>query len=775
MADQSPGGTSPSDLKPRGRRAHARPDARPDAREDIPTGHRFVVDSTPASAGGQPRLPVAVLGLAVVAIGALSAWGMIAGPAALPSTTPTPVAGVASSPPAAVAPPVKLALPAPDGDGLPSVAAATEDDAFAILATAGGWRQCPMWRELGDGSTIRPEDATAALAASNQRFGMHVVPDEDGNPRRFWVGGSEDDAARAFGGSAIVRVGDQAWTAISVGPGWHAVRLDPVALESDRLPASQLGAHVYPAPYCLADSVDERPAAVFEVPVDGDPLQRLIAYSGWTRCRMWQRVDQTAAPDGEAIDAAADASGLGGASGWVTAPVHADGPTGTRDVRLLIDPDPAHAASQHGSGLVVLGTGEPRRAWMSASAEGHPVAVSFDAVQTPAGRTAWVPTGGFAGIVGDCPGASARERRATGGLSLPPVAVPTVELLRGERTASALLRERLGWAGCRMLALEAYGRHIAGAAIDRAAADAGVDLGPLPIDGIGPGTQPVVVFLGDDVVDLARWAGVPIVALDGRPLAWLADETRADEWLPILTPAGRTAWMETGAAAWPDGGCEPPPDARAGIDGVRSLTCWTDRDRCVEAIEETRTAAPDAFTPSTEVAAGLGPGCPPNLRCAWTGPNDPVYVTAAPAGWTAADMVRAFGRGLRSLSGTSSEIAPHDVALWTLALASRPSAGLPVPDPVDEPAAGAPCAGEERRGTVRASPWDPRVAWVGTDELTWPAGWSAVFVPDLRLVGRDGQVVAAAGDEVRLVGAVSGVEGGRFVACAVQRVLPGQP
>ena len=446
----------------------------------------------------------------------------------------------------------------------------------------------------------------------------------------------------------------------------------------------------------------------------------------------------------------------------MTTPVPADGGTGTREVRLLIDPDPAHAASQHGSRLVVLGTGEPRRAWMTASIEGQPMAVSFDVVLTPAGRTAWVPTGGFAGVVGDCPAAAAAEPRASAGLPLPADDLPTIELLRGERTASALLRERLEWSGCRMLALEAYGLHLPGAAIDRAAVEAGIDVGPLPIDGIGPGTEPVVVFLGDDVVDLARWAGVPVVALDGRPLAWLADETRADEWLPILTPAGRTAWMQTGAAAWPDGGCDPPPDATPAIDGVRSITCWTDRDRCLEAMELARAMAPDAFTPSTEVAAGLGPGCPPTARCAWTGPNDPVHVTAAPAGWAAADMVRVFGTGLRPLSGTSREVAASDVAPWMLALASRPGAALPVPDPVDEPAPGTACAGEERRGILQGSPWDLRVAWVGTSDVTWPAGYAAVFAPALRLLGPDGSDVAGAGDEVRLTGAV-GERGGRQV------------
>ena len=736
----------------------------------------YVVD--PAGTGRRDRRPLFAFAIAVALFGGLTVWGAIvapARPAPPPSAlAPSPAVTGTSSLPVAIAPVLTLPLPVPDGDGLPSADVPTEDDAFAVLAMAVGWRQCPMWRALGGASSIRAEDAEAALAGADVVDGMHALPDAAGSPSRFWVGGSEDDAVRAFGGTVVVRVDGEAWTGIPNGSGWQAVRIERIALETG-LPAWQLAAHVYPAPYCLAESTGGPDATVFEVPVDGDPLQRLIARSGWTRCRMWQRVDQSAAPDGKEIDAAADASRLGDESGWVTTTVPAAEDTAMRDVRLLIDPDPARAATQHGSSLVVLGTGEPRRAWMAASIEGQPLAVSFDVVRTPAGRTAWVPTGGFAGVVGDCPGATAGEPPAT--VDVPAAAddLPTIELLRGERTASALLRERLAWSGCRMQALEAYGLHIPGAAIDRAAVDAGIVSGPLPVDGVGPGTEPVVVFLGDDVVDLARWAGVPVVALDGRPLAWLADETRADEWLPILTPAGRTAWMQTGAAAWPDGGCEPPPDATAAIDGVRSLTCWTDRDRCLEAVEIARAGAPDAFTPSTEVAAGLGPGCPPTARCGWTGPNDPVHVTTAPAGWAAADKVRVFGTGLRSLSGTSREVAAPDVTPWMHALASRPGAALPVPDPVDVPAPGTACTGEERRGVLRGSSWDLRVAWIGTADITWPVGTAAVFVPELRLLGPDGEVVAGAGDEVRLTGVVGGVEGGRFAACAVERTTPGQP
>ena len=747
-----------------------------DGRDPGPDGRDgYVV--VPAGTGRRDRRPLLALVIAVAMLGGLTVWGAIVAPARpVPPSAPaaSPAVSGTSSPPVAIAPLSTLPLPVPDGDGLPSVDATTEDDAFAVLAVAGGWRQCPMWRALGGASTIRAEDAEAVLAGAAVVDGMHQATDAVGNPSRFWVGGSEDDAVRAFGGTAVVHVDGVAWSAIPDGSGWQAVRLEPIVLRTG-LAAWQVAAHVYPAPYCLADSVGGPDASVFEVPQDGDPLQRLIAQSGWTRCRMWQRVDQTAAPDADAIDAAADASGLGDASGWVTTSVPAAGDAATREVRLLIDPEPADAASQHGSRLVVLGTGEPRRSWMTASIEGRPLAVSFDVVQTPAGRTAWVPTGGFAGVVGDCPGATAGEPRATADAPAASDGQSTIELLRGARTASALLRERLGWSGCRMLALEAYGLHIPGAAIDRAAADSEIDAGPLPVDGVGPGTEPVVVFLGDDVVDLARWADVPVVALDGRPLAWLADETRADEWLPILTSAGRTAWLQTGAAAWPDGGCEPPPDATPAIDGVRSVTCWTDRDRCLEAVETARAGAPDAFGPSTEVAAGLGPSCPPGLRCAWTGPNDQVFVTAASAGGSAADMVRVFGAGLRPLSGTAREVAASDVAPWMLALASRPGAALAVPPQVDAPPPGTACAGEERRAILRGSPWDPRVAWVETAEVTWPVGYAAVFAPDLRLLGPDGEVVADAGDEVRLTGVVDGVEGGRFTACAVERTTPGQP
>ena len=162
-------------------------------------------------------------------------------------------------------------------------------------------------------------------------------------------------------------------------------------------------------------------------------------------------------------------------------------------------------------------------------------------------------------------------------------------------------------------------------------------------------------------------------------------------------------------------------------------------------------------------------------RCAWTGPNDQVLVTAAPAGWASPDMIRAFATGLRRLSGTSGEVAGQDMAPVTFAIASRPGAELPVPDPVDLPAPDAACTGTTLDGIVRGSPWDPRVAWVGDATITWPGGYAAAFAPDLRLLEPDDTEVAADGDRVRLTGDVGGVEGGRFEACAVQGMAPGQP
>ncbi len=142
-----------------------------------------------------------------------------------------------------------------------------------------------------------------------------------------------------------------------------------------------------------------------------------------------------------------------------------------------------------------------------------------------------------------------------------------------------------------MATLEPYPVAVPGALIDSVAEGLGVEAGMLQLTVEGA-TQPVPVYVGTDIVELARIEQMPVVAVDGRPVIWLADETITREWQSMITPQGRTAWVATGAAAWPDGGCAPPPDAAPGITGFRSLTCWTDRDRCLEAIEVGADARP---------------------------------------------------------------------------------------------------------------------------------------------------------------------------------------
>jgi hypothetical protein len=145
----------------------------------------------------------------------------------------------------------------------------------------------------------------------------------------------------------------------------------------------------------------------------------------------------------------------------------------------------------------------------------------------------------------------------------------------------------------------------------------------------------------------------------------------------------------------------------------------------------------------------------------------PLFVTAAPAGWASPDMIRVFVTTDRALSGTPGEVPRDEVTPSMLALATRPSAALPTPDPVDAPPAGAACTGASLRGVLRGSPWDPRVAWLDTTPVRWPDGDSAVFVPDLRLMGPDGGILAEAGQQVGVVGSAATPGGDGFDACAV--------
>ncbi|HEX5826783.1 MAG TPA: hypothetical protein VFY23_04625 [Candidatus Limnocylindrales bacterium] len=731
----------------------------------------FVVEPGAARPARRSRLPVIALGLAVVLVVGLSAWGLSA---------PAPPDGIRdpSGRPDAMADPSTPTVPPAPGDGtFADVTASTDDEAFAALGVLGGWRTCPMWRGFGEGSTVSAEAVAATLAGVTDPEGMHLVPDALGQPQRIWIGGSAHDVARGFGGGAVARVedgGDAFWTGIPAAGGWAAVRIEPMLVDRLGRFAWQVRERALPAPYCLFDSVGGPQAHVERVPASANPVDRLFIETGWAVCRTWMRMEIAATPSLEAIDAEIDRLGLGAEAGWL--PLTLPGSIADRQVPVWIGDDPAVGAARHGSRLaVVAGEGERRVAWIATELEGRPLAVAFDVVRTPGGRTVWLPTNDAAGVTGDCdlaalPAAGDPVRDSPSAAPDPGSGVVArpgrpVEILRGA-AARDMLTARFGWERCRMTAIETYGPAPDAAAIDAAAGEQGVEAGPLRLEpeGGAPGA-----WIGGDIVELARWQQAAVVAVDATGVAWLGNETRADAWAVLTTPEGRVAWISTGNATWPDG-CELA-SARAGLEALRarSFTCWTDRDRCLEAIDAARRSAPEAFEPGMDVAAGLGEDCPALQRCAWDGPTQLVYVTAVPAAWRSPDELRAFATGVRRFARASGELRPASITPAIRGLASRPSLGLHVAPP-DAAAAACPPFGID--GRLRGSPWEPGVASVDSNAVQWPAGFVARFVPDVELVAPDGRVYRA-GERVQVSGTAGMAPG--FVACAVTLVESAGP
>jgi hypothetical protein len=76
-------------------------------------------------------------------------------------------------------------------------------------------------------------------------------------------------------------------------------------------------------------------------------------------------------------------------------------------------------------------------------------------------------------------------------------------------------------------------------------------------------------------------------------------------------------------------------------------------------------------------------------------------------------------------------------------------------------------------GTLHGAQSDPRSAWVVSTsesrvEISWPAGYSARFVPMLEVIGPGGAVVAREGDAITLGGSFDAV-GSVFEACSAPR------
>ncbi|OGO54543.1 MAG: hypothetical protein A2V85_10955 [Chloroflexi bacterium RBG_16_72_14] len=150
--------------------------------------------------------------------------------------------------------------------------------------------------------------------------------------------------------------------------------------------------------------------------------------------------------------------------------------------------------------------------------------------------------------------------------------------------------------------------------------------------------------------------------------------------------------------------------------------------------------------------------CGPNQRCA---AGATVDIAAVPAGWTGLDDVRAFEVGDPLLMFVVRETTADRLPAHVLALVGRPSLRLPT-------FATAPtvCLDARLGGTLHGSPWDERVAWIGTTAVRWPFGTTARFVPDLELVSPNGAVIAREGDSMVLGGGLT-TEDGTFGACSV--------
>jgi hypothetical protein len=387
----------------------------------------FVVDAVPARPPRRSRSAATLVAVAAIVVVGLTAWGVVVAPGPGPSVpaSAVPVApsgsvdasmtltasGVAGSPSPSVAPGPTLPVPADRGGALPSADAPTEAVAFAALAASGGWRQCPMWRPFSDGTRVNADAVLDVLARDPGVSGMLGVLDSAGGERQVWVGGTAEDAARGFGGSAVVTVGDDVWTTTPDDLGYRAIRLEPILLVDVGRYAYQVTATAWPATYCMVDSFGGPPARAVVANGPSDPFNQFATESGWSDCRTWQRLVLEPTPDAAAVDAGASAMGPGD-TGWAT--VVMPGGASDRTEPVWIGDDPADAGARHGSSLVVINSLAPRRAWMASTLDGAPFAVAFDVITTPAGRTAWVPTADAAGVVAEC------ERvRPTGSLPSP--------------------------------------------------------------------------------------------------------------------------------------------------------------------------------------------------------------------------------------------------------------------------------------------------------------------------------------------------------------------
>jgi hypothetical protein len=295
---------------------------------------------------------------------------------------------------------------------------------------------------------------------------------------------------------------------------------------------------------------------------------------------------------------------------------------------------------------------------------------------------------------------------------------------------------------------------IEGAEVDATAEAAGRGAGWLFVP---PGVQAATrVWLGDDVVALAEAAGRPVVAVGTNGEVWLGGPAGATRWSPIATPGGRTAWVMDAADVAGRGHCEPWT-VPASIARLRSLTCaGVGMPACLDLLPLIGSDAVGVLQPGGDLVVAVPP-CMDSHRCYAT----PYAIIGVPAGWSGSFAdIHAVGADPGSLP---------DYALDAL---GRPALPLPTGG---EQAASSHCS-ESLTGELHASPWDPRVAWVGGTAVVWPTGTTIRFLPVAELTAGGGQRGSSAAQDAPVTVSGSFSSGGlAFDACAVAETPSAAP
>ncbi len=282
---------------------------------------------------------------------------------------------------------------------------------------------------------------------------------------------------------------------------------------------------------------------------------------------------------------------------------------------------------------------------------------------------------------------------------------------------------------------------------------------------VPPGIQAVTrVWLGDDVVELARAAGRPVVAVGTNGDVWLGGPAGAARWRPISTPAGRTAWVLTADEVTSRGQCGPWPVPET-IAGQRSLTCaGLGVPACLQLVTQVELDQPAIPSPRGDMAVAL-PDCGVQALACGIGQ---VTVAAVPDGWTG-DVGSVLAATRASADGAFILLAGGAEPDYALDAISRPT--LPLPTGSRAPTASACTA--TLMGDLRAAAWDPRVVWVGEIGVVWPPGTSARFADaaSLTVPRPNGSYRFVAGAPVQVQGSLD-PRLHAFVACTVR---PGSP